>query len=131
MTTHFSPVATTEIDEELLKDPVDSKFKHGVDDWQFVNYGSVVEPRGHCSGQCLSALYYYDQKSIPDENNKKKPDLYGLYDNDGNPDFKTPDFQWDDELAYKLCSMIHKKVNWDNMHYWGDLQKNIPINGHF
>ncbi len=123
MTTHFSPVATTEIDEELLKDPVDSKFKHGVDDWQFVNYGSVVEPRGHCSGQCLSALYYYYQKSIPDENNKKKPDLYGLYDNDGNPDFKTPDFQWDDELAYKLCSMIHKKVNWDNMHYWRDLQK--------
>ena len=123
MTTHFSPIATTEIDEELLKDPVDSKFKHGVDDWQFVNYGSVVEPRGHCSGQCLSALYYYYQKSIPDENNKRKPDLYGLYDNDGNPDFKTPDFQWDDELAYKLCSMIHKKVNWDNMHYWGDLQK--------
>ena len=114
-TTHFTPIVGTEINEDdLLEDPVDSGFKHGVDDWQFVNEGSVVEPRGHCSGQCMAAMYYYDYIRVPDLGTKdEKPSLYGLYDNDGNPDFKTPDFQWDDELAYKLCSMIHKKQKWE------------------
>ncbi len=115
MTTHFTGIGATAANEDgLLEDPVDTGFKHGVDDWPFANQGSYVARGGHCSGQCMAAMYYYDQNWTRDEHGRYYPDLYPLYDNDGNPDFKTPDFPWDDELAYKLCSMIHKKQNWDN-----------------
>lgn len=100
-TSHFSDFIVSAVAKGLLELVLDSGFKYGTDDWQFANYGSYVAPQGHCSGQSITALYYYFEKKLKEG----KPALYGLYDNDGNPDHKTPEFQWDDELAYKLCSV--------------------------
>jgi len=112
MTAHFSNVLVSYIEKQILISlEIDTTgFKHGVDDWQFANYGSWVAPKGHCAGQSIAAMYYYTENKLEG----KKPSLYGLYDNDGNAAQKTSGFQWDDERAYKLCSMVQKRIQFDN-----------------
>jgi hypothetical protein len=39
-------------------------FKPGVDDWEFVNMGSYIAPNGICSGQSLTAMWYYYEKRL-------------------------------------------------------------------
>lgn len=106
-TRHFSKLTVSSIEIELLFDDIDTGFKHGVDDWQFTNFGSYVAPGGHCSGQCVAAMYYFNELKA-----KKGVQLYGTYDNDGRVEFKTPLLEYDDEKAYKLCSMLQKEQDW-------------------
>ncbi|MCX5799488.1 MAG: hypothetical protein NTU90_08020, partial [Proteobacteria bacterium] len=106
-TKHFTEMAAADGEEPNLEDEVDSKFKQGVDNWQYVNWGSYLAPLGHCGGQSLAALYYYSEKKVKE----KKPSLFGLYDDYNNPYQKTPDLQWDDTLAYRLCSMAQVEYN--------------------
>lgn len=115
-TRHFSDIIVSMIAEELLYKPLDTGFTHGKDDWQFTNNGSCVAPAGHCAGQSMAAMYYFIDK----KRKEGAPDLYGRYDNDGNDSFKTPEFESDDELAYKLCSMTQKKIDFDSSarKYW-------------
>lgn len=107
-TRHFSKFTVSTVLIDLLFDDIDTGFKHGVDDWQFTNHGSYIAHDGHCSGQCVAAIYYYNELK-----EEKKASLYGLYDNDGNEP-KTPNLQRDDELAYKLCSVIQKEQNFNS-----------------
>ena len=124
LTKHFSDIIVTIIADELLYYEFTTSFEHGVDDWQFANYGSWVAPDGHCAGQSIAAMYYYTEKKLK----KKKPPLYGLYDNDGSTEYKTPELQWDDERAYKLCSMVQKKLDWESeaRQYWHKKQYEKP-----
>ena len=109
-TCHFSNFAVVYAKVQELKGlALDTDFKHGIDDWQFKNYGSYVADSGQCSGQSVAALYYY----IVKKKREGKPYLYGLYDNNGNSEHKTPTLQWDDELAYKLCSVIQREKSFD------------------
>lgn len=101
VTKHFSEIVVTSIAKSRLEGEIESEFKHGVDNWQFANYGSYIEPRGHCSGQTLTAMYYFTEKKI----RERMPALYNLYDNYDNPYHTTPNIQEDDVLAYRLCSM--------------------------
>ncbi|MBL7976553.1 MAG: hypothetical protein JNJ85_16665, partial [Candidatus Kapabacteria bacterium] len=89
---------------ELMKEHF-TKFKPGVDEWQFVNYGSYAAPKGHCAGQSTGMLWYYSQKK-----NKGSPQLFGRFDNDGMR--KTPNVWQDDVQGYKFCSMMQN--DWDN-----------------
>ena len=107
-TRHFSKFTVGSVTIDLLFDDIDTGFKHGVDDWQFTNQGSYIAPDGHCSGQSVAAIYYYNELK-----KEKKASLYGTYDNDGNEP-KTPKMQHDDELAYKLCSMIQKNQDYSS-----------------
>jgi hypothetical protein len=83
----------------------DTKFRQGVDNWQFVNRGSYLASAGQCLGQSLSALDYFTRK--------KGDSLFGKYDNFNNNFPKTDSLTWDDRLGYRLCSVLQEEVNWD------------------
>ncbi len=91
---------------QLPAPTVDTGFRPGIDDWQFVNLGSAVEPEGHCSGQSLAALWYYTEKKKAGD-----PALYGLFDNtDADPLNRvwpgTRSLWEDDRDGYRLASAL-------------------------
>jgi hypothetical protein len=105
VTRHFSSIFVTVVDIALLAQGIiDSGFRPGVDSWQFVNHGSAISTGGHCSGQSLSALWYYDEQKIANS----APSLFGRFDDriDALPYDATSAFQWDDSDAYRLASMV-------------------------
>ncbi len=112
-TRHFSRFTVSSIDKQELLYHVtgraNSGFKPGVDDWQFPNYGSYIEPGGHCAGQSITAMWYYYQKTL-----KGFPHLYGLYDNNGRQ-WKTPNLWQDDTYGYKFASTVQSDMNWLNL----------------
>ncbi|MEK7873951.1 MAG: hypothetical protein AAB502_08875, partial [Chloroflexota bacterium] len=107
-TYHFSNIFISVIDSILLKKDIDSGFRPGIDDWQFVNRGSYIAPGGHCAGQALTALWYYVNK--PDG---KAVKLYDYYDNNRLAP-ATPGIWEDDSYGYRFASVIQKDINWDS-----------------
>jgi hypothetical protein len=107
-TRHFTDFIISSVRKEQIMLPVKSGFLPGYDDWQFPNEGSYLEPWGHCAGQSLTAMWYYDKKFLEGEKQ-----LNGLYDN--NDDKDTPEVWQDDTLAYRLASMVQEDYNkrWD------------------
>jgi len=101
-TLHFSSFFISMIEEILLEKDIDSGFLPGVDDWQFVNRGSSIEPDGHCAGQTATAQWYYLTK--PDGADAR---LFNRYDNNGTQP-NTPSFWLDDSYGYRLCSVVQK-----------------------
>ena len=99
-TMHFSSFFISMIQKVLLEREFRSGFTPGVDDWQFVNYGSYVAPDGHCAGQSATALWYYLTK--PDGHDAH---LNGRYDNNG-VEPKTPALWQDDSVGYRFCSVV-------------------------
>jgi hypothetical protein len=85
---------------------IDTGFRPGVDDWQFPNYGSAAAVNGHCSGQSLSALWYYtEQRSIG------QPALFGRFDNTDadpfNPVWPATAGLWEDDRdGIRLASRV-------------------------
>jgi hypothetical protein len=106
-TRHFSSFIISIIDKFKLKKDIDTSFRPGIDDWQFVNKGSYITT-GHCAGQSVSAMWYYYNQ--PDG---KDLTLYGRYDNNGKQP-ATPGFQEDDSLGYRLASVIQEDLDWDS-----------------
>jgi hypothetical protein len=109
---HFSDIVVSSIDQSVLygKGLIDSGFKTKVDNWQFVNKGSYIARGGHCAGQSITAMWYYTEKRL-----NGAPALYGLYDDNGVPNPKTPALQEDDSLGYKFASTIQNDIRWDEM----------------
>jgi len=105
---HFSDFIISMIPLVKLKKDIDSGFRPGIDDWQFVNRGSYIEPGGHCAGQSLTALWYYVNQ--PDG---KGLTLYNRYDNNGQAP-QTPNFWQDDSRAYRLASTVQHDINWSS-----------------
>ena len=108
VTRHFSDIVVSAINPADLIGDIDSGFRPGVDDWQFTNRGSYIAPKGHCSGQSMTAMFYYISK--PDGPNAT---LYGRYDNNGNEP-ATPDFWYDDSLGYRFASVIQQEENFSS-----------------
>jgi hypothetical protein len=94
-----SQIIMTSIEESKLTGNYDSRFRPGVDDWQFENSGSHVETSGQCEGQSISAMYYYTHRK-----SRGQPPLFGRYDNDGER--KTPGLWQDDVLGYTLANVL-------------------------
>ena len=107
-TRHFSDFFITQVADSLLKPDIDSDFRPGIDDWQFANYGSYIAPGGHCTGQSMTAMWYYITQ--PDGANLT---LFGRYDNNGEQP-PTPNFQDDDSLGYRFASVVWKDMDWDS-----------------
>jgi hypothetical protein len=101
LATHFSAIFGAIVDMAMLPAIVDSGFRPGVDDWQFPNYGSYAVPKGHCEGQALSAIWYFNTQRRA----AGASPLYGLYDNNGAVE-KTPAFWKDDSQGYRLASAV-------------------------
>ena len=116
-TRHFTDMLISMIPYAKLKKDIDTGFRPGIDDWQFVNYGSYIAPGGHCAGQCLTALWYYINQ--PDGADLT---LYGRYDNNGEKP-ATLDFWWDDSLGYRFASTVQADIKWTSFanNFWGNL----------
>ena len=96
---HFSEVFVAVADWSKIPATVDSGFRPGIDDWQFPNYGSYIAPAGHCQGQTITEVWYYQNVRA----NGGSP-LYGLLDNNGAT--ATPDLWADDSDGYRLASAV-------------------------
>ncbi len=123
LTNHFSDIVVAETDLENLKEiSVDTGFRPGVDDWQFVNRGSWIAPGGHCAGQTISMMWYYSE--IYQGNSERR--LYGRFDNNSYG-IGTIDFWRDDSLGYRFASVIQSKIDWGSKtREW--INKNINTN---
>lgn len=112
LATHFSAIFGAIVDMAKLPAIVDSGFRPGTDDWQFPNYGSYIAARGHCEGQSLSAIWYYN---VQRRAGGASP-LYGLYDNNGASE-KTPAFWYDDSQGYRFASAVQASAKADRFSY--------------
>ncbi|MFN8630599.1 MAG: hypothetical protein U0838_09855 [Chloroflexota bacterium] len=97
---HFSDLILALVDWSVIPRTVDSGFRPGRDDWQFTNYGSFVAPGGHCEGQSVTAIWYYDTQRLAGASG-----LSGLLDNNG-ADPKTPSLWLDDSDGYRFASAV-------------------------
>jgi hypothetical protein len=117
ITTHFSKILGIEVNlEELDNLSIRTGFKQGVNNWQFVNYGSFISPKGHCAGQSLTMIDYFTRF--------KGDKLYDKYDDFNNDYIKTPQNQYDDRLGYRLASVAQATMDWENKsyQYWHNVQ---------
>jgi hypothetical protein len=110
-TRHFSSflvsmIPLAELDQSILSGMIDTGFRPGLDDWEFPNLGSYIEPDGHCAGQSLTALWYFVNR--PDGPGVH---LWNRYDRNGARP-ATPDLWYDDSRAYRLASTVHNDINW-------------------
>ncbi len=105
-TRHFTSFILSEIDKALLKKDIDTAFRPGIDDWQFVNWGSYIAPGGHCTGQSMTAMWYFYEQ--PDG---KDLTLYGRYDHNGLPP-ATSSLWYDDSFGYRFASVVWSDMDW-------------------
>jgi len=107
ITAHFSDIVVSKARKDRITAPPDSDFtldtgfKPGRNDFQVANSGSAASPRGHCAGQSIAAMYYFNNRG----NKGWDKQLNGLLDNNGQT--ATPGFTWDDATAVRLCSVVH------------------------
>jgi hypothetical protein len=107
-------VIIASIKESLLsgQNVISTGFKPGVDDWEFVNYGSYVAPGGHCAGQSISAMWYYYEKKLSGATKLYHTfDKYFVQGTNG-------DVLWMDNVnGYRFASMVQKNIDWDGTLY--------------
>jgi hypothetical protein len=121
-TRHFSNILVSMISLSSLNGitKVDSGFRPGVDDWEFVNDGSYIAPGGYCAGQSATMMWYYTEQR---QKNPAAPGLYGLYDNNGRE--KTPLFPTDNTRGIRFASVIQKVTDqqkyWDNSDFFSNI----------
>lgn len=101
VTRHFSDVVVTRAKREDLEQalPVDSAFAPGRDDFAAPNFGSVAMPGGHCAGQSIAAIHYYNT-------HRGGPGLRLEPAVDDGPHEATPSLYWDDATGIRLCSLL-------------------------
>ncbi len=95
------------LDESKLKGAaiINTGFTPGVDDWEFVNRGSYIAPRGICAGQSVSAMWYYYEKKL-----NGAPSVYHQFDKV----LKSPKEYFEDNTrGYRFASMVQTDMNWD------------------
>ncbi len=95
-------IVISSIAESSLNAPplITTGFKPGVDDWEFVNYGSYLAPGGHCAGQNMTAMWYYFEKKASNGS------LFNKFSDNAK--------LWQDNArGYRFCSVIHRDLDWD------------------
>lgn len=112
----------TSIKENILANQniINSGFTPGVDDWEFINYGSYIAPGGHCAGQSITAMWYYYEKKLRGESA-----LFHRYDLVNNSD--NPLLLWQDNpLGYRFASTLQRDANWGEWVERLELQSAYP-----
>ena len=116
LTRHFSSlfIAMAEAD---LPDTVDSGFVPALDAWQIPNPGAYPRPDGYCSGDAVSAMWYF----LEQHQAAGAAHLYGLFDNNGGA--RTPALWQDDAHAIRLATTVQKSTDWNSFastFFWRD-----------
>jgi hypothetical protein len=81
---------------------ISSGFKPGTDDWEFINYGSYLCPRGQCAGQNMAAMWYYYEK----KNSNGK--LFNKFRDNTN-------IWQSNAVGYRFCSVVQEDMDWDGI----------------
>ncbi|MFA5628787.1 MAG: GYF domain-containing protein [Dehalococcoidales bacterium] len=109
-TQHFSELVATSVKKSKLEGAtIDTGFMPGLDDWQFPNWGSHIAMGGHCAGQSVSAMWYYFERYLKNEDRR----LFNLFDNN-RYGINTKGFWQDDSWAYRFASVVQTKMDWDS-----------------
>ncbi|MBN1447595.1 MAG: IPT/TIG domain-containing protein [Bacteroidetes bacterium] len=96
------------IETEELTGKISTGFTPGVDDWEFINWGSYLTPGGHCTGQSLTAIWYYVNKKL-----RGAQDLYNQMDK------VHADSMWmDNTRGYRFASVVWKGLKWEDRKNW-------------
>jgi len=82
---------------KLFEQSFDSDFRTGVDDWEYPNWGSYLAPGGHCTGQSMTAMWYFQVR-------KKAHNDRPLYDKFS----KVPEMWQDNRDGYRFSSVVWK-----------------------
>jgi hypothetical protein len=112
ITRHFSSIfisALKAVVEAGLPASIDSGFRPAADAWQFPNPGAQAAPKGYCSGDSTTAMWYFVTKYRQGGASR----LYGLYDDNGGT--KTPPFWQDDANGIRLAATVQAKTDWDSL----------------
>ncbi len=114
-------IIVSSISESILNSMplISSGFKPGIDDWEFVNNGSYIAPRGHCAGQDMAAMWYYFEKK------ETEGGLYNKYS-------AVPAIQADNAIGYRFCSVLQKDIDPNNTGavnslFWGNIDRNQDL----
>ncbi len=86
---------------KLFNETQESGFRPGVDDWEFPNYGSYISPGGHCAGQSLTAMWYYNARKL----RLKEAPLYDRFSTLPNPIWQ------DNRNGYRFASVVQNKYD--------------------
>jgi len=92
----------------------DSGFLPGVDDWEFTNTGSYLNPGGDCEGMSQSAMWYFLNEKSANGN---------LFDQFNNSlySFRTPNIPDDDILGRKLVAEV-QSADHRSIGFWNSVQ---------
>ena len=107
------------IEESVLSGQtmISTGFTPGIDDWEFINFGSHISPGGHCAGQSITAMWYYYEKKLSGE-----AGLFHRFDKVNESE--KPELLWEDNpLGYRLASSVQEDAVWKS--WWSDIQANI------
>ncbi|MBS1538423.1 MAG: hypothetical protein JST20_11830 [Bacteroidetes bacterium] len=116
--TQKSSIFISSIDAATLDGTFDTGFELGIDNFQFVNWGSYIADSGHCGGQSIAMMWYYATKT-----KNGSPNLYGIFDNNGID--RTPEIWQDDVNAFRFCSVLQLKMHWTNLEIYDKIDKNF------
>ena len=114
---------------KLFHETQKSGFKPGINDWEFTNRGSFIAPKGHCAGQSITAMWYYNTRQL----RFGEPTLYGRFSTLPNPIWE------DNRNGYRFASVVQNiyrnnnfnqflsfiwksntsKISEDSLHYLG------------
>jgi hypothetical protein len=98
----WMPIVLVAMDLDDLARPVTTGFLPGVDDWEFPNYGSYLEPRGQCAGQSITAMYYfYRHRATAGALFHRFDDVTTLWQ--------------DNPRGIRLASVAQHAIRWDEM----------------
>ncbi len=103
----FADILVASVRADTLYGVQESGFRPGIDDWEFANYGSYIASHGHCTGQSMTAMWYYSARKLREGD----PPLYNR--------FSTLSGMWQDNRdGYRFASVVWadqdatKRWNW-------------------
>ncbi len=87
----------------------ESGFRPGTDDWEFPNQGSYVASGGHCTGQSITAIWYYGVRKL----GANDPPLHDRFS-------KIPAVWQDNRDGYRFASVVWADQDRDKRWNWAD-----------
>jgi len=106
----YADFAVSDIDEVKLaaQNIIDSDYRPGTDDWEFINWGSYITPSGECAGQSITAMWYYIEKKM-----NGAFSLFHQLDEYNDP--TQPNVLWEDNSkGYRFASTIQGDFNFSD-----------------
>ena len=120
--TAYLSMVIASVSESALKKKtvISSNFRIGADDWEFINWGSYIAPGGHCAGQSITAMWYYYEQKL----NNQDP-LFNRFNMLNKK--KEPLWMWmDNPLGYRFSSVIQNDFNFNGWISQLNFQSYLP-----